>query len=175
LYLYHIPPVAQVGFPLSLISRLRTEFPETVVGMKDSSGDWSNMQAVMQAHPDLEFFPGSELYLLDGLQAGAAGVISATANIAPGPMREVFDNFDKPVADAIQAKVSALRKTVQGYPVIPLLKAVIAHYRDDPDWAELRPPFTAMPDAEAKRAIETLEREHAFSMQIDLDDDDEAA
>src|SRR5690606_25252242 len=42
IYLYHIPPVAQVGFGHDLIERLVKAYPDTVVGIKDSSGDWSN-------------------------------------------------------------------------------------------------------------------------------------
>ncbi|MFZ4807972.1 MAG: dihydrodipicolinate synthase family protein [Hyphomicrobiaceae bacterium] len=171
-YLYHIPPVAQVGFPLSLIGRLRSEFPEVVVGLKDSSGDWNNMQAILEAYPGFELFPGSELYLLQGLRAGAVGTISATANIASRAMREVFDNWQSPGADALQDKVSALRKTVQGYPVIPLLKALISHYREDEAWAELRPPFVAMPKADADKAIKVLAEEHGFTLAFEDDEQD---
>jgi 4-hydroxy-tetrahydrodipicolinate synthase len=166
LYLYHIPPVAQVGIPLTLIGRLRQEFPGIVVGIKDSSGDWSNMKAIRDAYPDFELFPGSELYLLDGLRAGAAGTISATANISAGAMREVYDNWQGASADALQAKVSAMRKAVQAYPVIPLLKALIAHYRQDPDWAEVRPPLLAMPEAEAQKAIRELSEQHGFRLEF---------
>ena len=167
IYLYHIPPVAQVGFTVNLIGRLRKEFPDMIVGMKDSSGDWSNMQAVLKAHPELEFFPGSELHLLQGLRAGAAGVISATANVAPGPMRKLCDSWQKDGADAQQEKISALRNAVQAYPVIPLLKALVAHYRDDEDWAELRPPFEALDEATAKKAIEELASKHGLTLEID--------
>src|SRR5690606_26622041 len=48
-YLYHIPPIAQVGFSLPLIERLRKEFPQAVVGLKDSSGDWNNTKAILEA------------------------------------------------------------------------------------------------------------------------------
>ena len=58
IYLYHIPPVAQVGFPLSLIGRLIKEFPKSVVGLKDSSGDWSNTKAILDAFPNFEVVPG---------------------------------------------------------------------------------------------------------------------
>ena len=73
-YLYHIPPVAQVGFSLPLIGRLIKEFPDTVVGLKDSSGDWSNTAAILEAYPGFEVFPGSEIFLLDGLQQGRGGL-----------------------------------------------------------------------------------------------------
>ena len=37
-YLFHIPPVSQVGFSLDLVDCLRKEFPDIVVGLKDPSG-----------------------------------------------------------------------------------------------------------------------------------------
>src|SRR5207237_3634851 len=48
-YLYHIPPVAQVGVSPKLVERLVTAYPRTVVGMTDSSGDWNNTQAMLDA------------------------------------------------------------------------------------------------------------------------------
>src|SRR6516225_11674186 len=47
IYLYHIPPMAGVGFSLPLIERLLKDFPRIVVGIKDSSGDWKNTQALL--------------------------------------------------------------------------------------------------------------------------------
>ena len=167
-YLYHIPPVAQVGFSLSLIERLRQEFPETIVGLKDSSGDWSNMKAILDAFPDFELFPGSELFLLDGLRSGSAGVISATANIAGKKMRTVFDDWKADEAEKLQAEISAMRQTVQSFPMIPVLKAIVAHYRKDPQWRDLRAPFEAIGDAEAKRAVMTLAEEHRFQLEFDM-------
>ena len=172
IYLYHIPPVAQVGFPLSLIGRLKKAYPNVIKGMKDSSGDWNNMKSVLEAYPDLEFFPGSELHLLQGLRHGSAGVISATANVSPGPMRKLFDSWEKDAAgaDAQQEKISGLRNAVQAYPVIPLLKALVAHYREDEQWAELRPPFETLPEDVAKKAISELAEKHGLKLNIDNDD-----
>ncbi len=165
-YLYHIPPVAQVGFQLSLIARLRKEFPNTVVGLKDSSGDWSNTKAILDAFPDFEVFPGSEVFLLDGLRNGASGCISATANVAARGMRRLYDTWQGPEADKMQADISALRKAIQAYPMIPVLKTLIAHYREDPVWAEVRPPFTEMPADEAAKAIASLADTYGFKLQF---------
>ena len=165
-YLYHIPPVAQVGFSLSLIGRLKNEFPGIVVGLKDSSGDWSNMKAILDAFPDFELFPGSELYLLDGLRNGAAGVISATANVSARAMRRLYDDWRGSNADAMQEEISALRKTIQEFPVIPTLKALIAHYRQDEGWADVRPPFTPLPAGEAERAVKILADQHNFRLDF---------
>ncbi|MGE0697906.1 MAG: dihydrodipicolinate synthase family protein [Hyphomicrobiaceae bacterium] len=165
-YLYHIPPVAQVGFPLSLIARLRKEFPETVVGLKDSSGDWSNTKAILDANPGFEVFPGSEVFLLDGLRNGAVGCISATANVAAKGIRKLYDGWRGPDADRQQEQVTALRKAIQAYPMIPVLKALVAHYRGDATWADVRPPFTEMPKAEVEQAVAQLARDHDFRLSF---------
>jgi len=165
-YLYHIPPVAQVGFALPLIGRLIKEFPGTVVGLKDSSGDWSNTAAILAAHPQLEVFPGSEVFLLDGLKHGAAGCISATCNVSANAIRKVYDSWKAPDAEGLQAGITALRKALQAYPMIPALKALIAHYRGDPGWAQVRPPFVPLPAAEAEKAIRTLADTHGFTLDF---------
>jgi 4-hydroxy-tetrahydrodipicolinate synthase len=165
-YLYHIPRVAQVGFSLPLIGRLIKAFPDTVVGLKDSSGDWSNTAAILAAHPGFEVFPGSEEFLLQGLRKGAAGCISATCNVSAAAIRQVYDNWQGPEADALQAAITALRKAIEAFPMIAALKALIAHYRRDPGWANMRPPFTPLPDAEAERAIATLAEAHKFRLDF---------
>jgi len=165
-YLYHIPPVAQVGFSLSLIGRLIKAFPDTVVGLKDSSGDWSNTAAILDAYPQFEVFPGSEIFLLDGLRKGAAGCISATCNVSAAAIRNVYDNWRSADADRLQGEITALRKAIQAYPMIPALKAIIAHYRQDPTWARLRPPFTDLSAADAAKAIQTLAEAHGFRLDF---------
>lgn len=169
IYLYHIPQVAGVGFSVPLVKRLNEEFPDTIIGLKDSSGDWYNMQALLTEVPNLELFPGSELYLLDGLRNGAAGVISATANVAAAKMRALYDNYDSETADALQADISAQRKAIQSFPMIPVLKAIMAHYRNDPGWAAVRPPFEQLSSAEAERAIVMLAQEHGLKPNIALE------
>ena len=62
---------------------------------------------------------------------------------------------------------SALRNAVQAYPVVPLLKALVAHYRDDAGWAELRPPFEALDAATSKKAIDELAANHGLKLEID--------
>jgi 4-hydroxy-tetrahydrodipicolinate synthase len=81
IYLYHIPPVAQVPITLTLIERLLKEYPGAIAGVKDSSGDWSNTKAMLdQFQPHgFDVFCGSESFLLDTMRGGGAGCISATA------------------------------------------------------------------------------------------------
>ena len=48
LLLYHIPQLTGVPISTALIERLRARYPDTVVGLKDSSGDWSYSQALLE-------------------------------------------------------------------------------------------------------------------------------
>ena len=111
-------------------------------------------------------FPGSEIFLLDGLRNGAAGCISATCNVSAAAIRNVYDNWQGPDAQKLQAGITALRKAIQAFPMIPALKALIAHYRQDPVWAKLRPPFTELPAAEADKVIRTLADAHGFKLDF---------
>ncbi len=79
--LYHFPAMAAVGWSIDLVGRLLDAFPGVIAGMKDSSGDAEHTRAVIDAFPGFAMFPGSEIYLLQALQWGAVGCISATANV----------------------------------------------------------------------------------------------
>ncbi|HJU19995.1 MAG TPA: dihydrodipicolinate synthase family protein [Stellaceae bacterium] len=157
-YLYHIPPVAQVGYSLDLVGRLIRAYPDTVVGLKDSSGDWQNTTALLDAYPGFAVFPGSEVFLLDGLRKGAAGCITATGNINLRGIRKVWENWRGPQADALQAEITTLRRTVQAYPMVPALKRVVAHFHNDPNWAAVRPPMVPLGGAQSEALLADLAR-----------------
>ncbi|MGH7053953.1 MAG: dihydrodipicolinate synthase family protein [Stellaceae bacterium] len=155
-YLYHIPPVAQVGWSPDLVGRLIRAYPHTIVGLKDSSGDWQNTAALLDHYPGFAVFPGSEVFLLDGLRKGGAGCITATGNINLRGIRKVWENWRGPQADALQAEITTLRKTVQAYPMVPALKRVVAHFHHDPNWAQVRPPMVPLGEAQASALLADL-------------------
>jgi 4-hydroxy-tetrahydrodipicolinate synthase len=157
IFLYHIPPQAQLGFSIDLIGRLVKEYPDTVIGLKDSSGDWSNTEAVIKNFPDFITFPGSEVFLLQGLRAGGAGCITATGNVNPAGIRKVFENWQTDQADALQARITEVRKTVQAYPMIPALKRMMAHFHGDPAWVTPRPPLMTLGDDKGAALVADLE------------------
>lgn len=170
LYLYHIPPQAVVGFSVDLATRLVEEFPGIVVGLKDSSGDWQSMKRFLDADlPDFEFFPGSEAFMLDALRLGAAGCISANANLNCATLRQLFDNWQNVEAEDLQAQITTFRKALAAFAMIPSLKAIVAHYRDDPRWAYLRPPFIEMAPDEIAAAVALLRDSLGFKMNITID------
>ena len=155
-YLYHIPPVAQVGYSLDLVGRLIKAYPETVVGLKDSSGDWNNTAALLERFPGFAVFPGSEVFLLDALRKGGAGCITASGNVNVPGIRKVYENWRGPQADALQAEITTLRKALQAYPMVPALKRIVAHFHNDPDWATVRPPLEPLSPAQSAALIADL-------------------
>ena len=156
LFLYHIPPMAVVGFSLDLVGRLIKAHPETVVGLKDSSGDWSNTAALLERFPGFAVFPGSEVFLLAGLRKGAAGCITASGNVNVPGIRKLYDNWQGPQAETLQAEITTLRNTLQAYPMVPALKRIVAHYHNDPNWAAVRPPLVPLGQAQSAALIADL-------------------
>jgi 4-hydroxy-tetrahydrodipicolinate synthase len=159
IYLYHIPPVAGVPITLTLIERLLKAYPGTIAGVKDSSGNWSNTQAMLEQFQPHGFdvFAGSESFLLATLRGGGAGCISATANVNPGPIAKLAATWQQADADAQQAGLDAVRNVFQTYVMIPALKAAIAHYGDDPAWVTVRPPLVELDAAERRALVEALD------------------
>jgi 4-hydroxy-tetrahydrodipicolinate synthase len=165
LYLYHIPPVAQVSITLSLIERLLSKYPGIVAGVKDSSGDWANTKAMLDnfAKAGFDVFAGSEAFLLDNMRHGGKGCITATGNINPGPIANVYKNWRSTEADKLQAGISATRKVVQKQPMIPALKNAVAHFGNDPQWKTCRPPLVELTPAQEEELIRDL-KAVGFSM-----------
>ena len=158
LYLYHIPPVSHVGIPLGLVERLLKTFPETLAGIKDSSGDWNNTRSLLDAFGKSGFdvFAGSEAFLLANMRHGGAGCITATGNVRPGPIDSLYRDWNTPEADRMQAAVSATRAVFQKYPMISALKTAIAHWSGDPGWATVRPPLTELNASQTRSLIDEL-------------------
>ena len=157
IYLYHIPPMASVGWSLDLIERLLRDFPGVVVGVKDSSGDWNNTKAMLERFDDFEVFPGSETFLLDALRLGGVGCISATANVNVRAMRALIDAWQRSDADAMQQKLSTFRAAVQKFPMVAANKAILARLHDAPDWRVVRPPLAALSDTQETQLFAAIE------------------
>jgi 4-hydroxy-tetrahydrodipicolinate synthase len=158
IYLYHIPPVAVVGYSLDLMERLIKEYPSVVIGVKDSSGDWKNTEAILKRFPGFDVFPGSEVFLLPALRAGGMGCITATANVNGAAVSDLYDRWRTPEADRLQDEVTTLRKTIEAYPMIPALKQILAHFRNDPAWTAVRPPLVRLTRTDAQTLIAELEQ-----------------
>jgi len=143
LYLYHFP--AQSGLPWHprLVRRLLDAFGARVVGLKDSSGDMAYAREVAAISPAFSVFPSTEAVLVEARAGAFAGCISATANLNADLCQRAWSRGD---AAALDTAV-AIRKLFDGRPLVPGVKALLAHIHGDPAWSKVLPPLAEFPAA----------------------------
>jgi 4-hydroxy-tetrahydrodipicolinate synthase len=178
IYLYHIPPVAIVGITPKLVERLLKAYPTAIAGMKDSSGDWNNSKTFLDAFAARTFdvFVGSESFLLANMRNCGAGTISATANVNPAAIYELyvacieeskFENRESKLED-LQARLNTVREVFSSpkFPsMIAALKQAIAIYRSDPEWSRVRPSLIELTAEQAKTLAADL-KAIGFEMKL---------
>jgi 4-hydroxy-tetrahydrodipicolinate synthase len=171
IYLYHIPPVAIVGITLRLVERLLSVYPANIAGMKDSSGDWSNTKAFLDAFAPHGFdvFVGSETFLLAAMRNRGAGCISATANVNPAAIHRLYRETNGIAQESRntgreaelqqrQDHLNVVREVFakSGGSMIAALKETIAIHHNDPEWARVRPPLLGLTSEQAEALQEKL-------------------
>jgi len=156
LYLYHIPQMSGVAITPPIISRLVSAYGPVIAGLKDSSGGWENTERLLREFPDLAIFPASERFLLAGLENGAAGCISATANFQVQRIRQLIETPDGDGRARLNEEAGRVRAIFEKYPLIPALKAVAAHRFGRDSWRIVRPPLRELTDAQRRELIDAL-------------------
>lgn len=126
--LYNIPSKSGMNLDPATVKTLAKI--KNIVGIKDSSGNFNNIQAYIDATKQEDFFVmcGTDSLILKTLEAGGVGAVAATANVAPEVAVSIYENWSKgdiPAAEEAQEKLGPLRNLFQ-YGTIPsvLKKAV---------------------------------------------------
>ena len=109
--LYNNPGRTAVNLSANLVSRL-SEHPN-IVGIKDSSGDLSlTLSYLQQTDESFAVLLGRDTLIYGGLLHGAKGSITATANVAPALVVEIYEAFiagDLPRSLKAQHNLAPLR------------------------------------------------------------------
>jgi 4-hydroxy-tetrahydrodipicolinate synthase len=150
-YLYHYPYMSGVSLGSNVISELADAYPGTVVGIKDSSGNFENMRMICGSFPHLKTFAGTESLLLDGLRIGSAGCISATINVTSHLAAEIYKRPNDGEADGLQKNLAAVRETFDRFPLIEALKHMMAEHTGREQWRNARPPIGRLDREDGKR------------------------
>ena len=155
IFLYEFPQLSGIHFDVNIVLELMEKFPNQIVGYKDSSGNWDNTINILNHCPGLTVFPGSEEFLIPVLAAGGAGVISGTANVNPGYIKETYNAFfaDEELAVSCQEGITHFRKAVQTYPLIGALKGLMKHHEGDDIWGNIRPPLSGLPPSDLNQLL----------------------
>lgn len=156
LYIYHFPKMTAVDMSLELIGRLIAAYPDNVVGLKNSSGDWGSISSMIEAFPGFDVFAGSEEFLLPTLKLGGPGCMSATVNLLASQSAEVYAKWQDDGAEALQEHLTMLRRTISRSAPIPTMKALLARQTGTAAWTNVRPPLVAIDAAQTERVAAEL-------------------
>ena len=155
--LYHIPQMSAQPISHAMIERLRAAYPASFVGIKDSSGDFANMTAMVERFPGFAVLAGADPLLLPLLRKGGAGCITATSNLIARDLAYVYKHFrdsdDDATLAAAQARIVKARELVSRFPQMASLKALVAERTGHAGWQKLRPPLESLPAAHVKELL----------------------
>ena len=169
IYLYHYPKMSGVPISLNLIERLLKRYPDTIVGMKDSSSDFKNMSTVAQKFPEFGVFSGADDFFLPLLENGGVGCITAVCNIASSLSASIYKAWldgDNSARD-MQARLIKIRIAAQTFPFSAGLKTALAHFTGLEVWRVVRPPLVELDDNQMKKLIELLKSAGYTPLQFD--------
>lgn len=152
--LYHIPQFSGVPISLNVIEVLRQEFPDIVIGIKESEGNLSFTKTMLKTFPGFKVFVGNEKHIIESVHLGGAGTICGIANLYPELICSLYLQGQKgnvPNPTSIDAVFNAL----QGIPFIPAAKALMEK-RQGNVWHAVRPPLVPLDKTQSKRFISAL-------------------
>lgn len=155
-FLYHFTEMSTVAVDPNMMAALRASHPGRMRGVKDSSGDLASVLAWLQ-FPELAVFAGDDHLLRPLLERGGAGVMTATAGLAPGLVKTVFEaaKADLTAIPAEEPRLNALWKdTLLAFPVTEAVKLIYAEVTGDARWLRMRPPLRPLEPGLAGQALE---------------------
>lgn len=155
LYLYHIPQVTGVNLSHHVIATLKQQYPDTILGIKDSACTLAHSIGLAEAFmKDLTVYVGFEPDLPEMGRRGSTGAISGLANFMPRLVSRLVTQPDAPATSAERQRVIELIGLLGGYSLMPALKGIMAMHSGEPGWLRVRAPLVAL-TADEFTALET--------------------
>ncbi|MGM0924164.1 MAG: 4-hydroxy-tetrahydrodipicolinate synthase [Bacillota bacterium] len=119
--LYNIPSKTGINISAEIVAELADD--PNIVGIKDSSGNFDNVLAYIEAvkKKDFAVFSGTDSLILKTLLAGGQGAVAATANMLPETVLSIYNYWNEgniEQAEKEQEKLQPLRDTF-AYGTIP--------------------------------------------------------
>lgn len=156
--LYHIPQFTGVPITVNVIRKLVDEYPDQVVGMKESEGNFAFTKEVLKKIPGFKvFLGGQELHLSEAVELGAAGTISGSANVFPELLSALYENGKTHEKQKVAGKVRDILEVLKPYPFLPAFKSIVEK-RKGSQWHTLRPPLLPLKDEERTVLHDALDK-----------------
>lgn len=155
---YHIPAVSGVPLPLTLLQRLHAAYPTRFAGLKDSTGDLASAAMYAEGLPACAVLVGNDKLMTSGMLAGAAGCITALANLRCAELRAVYEGFLwNTEAGGHQTTLDAARAAMDAVPPAPAyLKTMLHTQHGLPLWP-VRNPLRGLTPEQTAQAVAVVE------------------
>ncbi len=148
--LYNFEKLCGYKFSLECVQELVKKFPEQIIGIKDSSYNiYRNLRL-----KDFSILPGSETKLVEGLEIGCSGIITATCNVTAELSRKVYDDFISKKTQTENEKLINVRSAFDKYNLISGLHSYCAKENDI--FKNVLPPLTLLTKENEKELFENL-------------------
>lgn len=135
--LYHIPQYSGVPLSLNTIQTLQQECPETIVGIKESEGNWLLAESILKTLPRFQLFVGNEGHLGKAVRQGGSGAICGLSNLFPELLASQFKGADH------RKEIEKILEEFKGKQFIAKAKAYMEK-RQGGGWDRLRPPLASL-------------------------------
>ena len=159
--LYNFEKLCGYKFSVECVERLVKNFPEQIVGVKDSSYNlYENLKL-----DNFSVMPGSESKLLKGLESGCSGIITATCNATSKLARRVYDDFKDRKEQEVNTQLCDVRGTFEKY---NLISGLHTFYKNkDSIYENLLPPLRILNKEEEIDLLNNLEK-FSFSLKASM-------
>ena len=148
--LYNFEKLSGYKFSLHSVEKLVNEFPNQIIGVKDSS---YNLYKSLKLK-NFSILPGSETKLLKGLELGCTGIITATCNVTAELSRQVYDDFFAGKKQLYNDKLCDVRSTFDKYNLISGLHTFCA--QNDDMYKNILPPLSLLNRNDEEELINRL-------------------
>ena len=148
--LYNFEKLCGYAFSIDVVKRLAKDFPNQIVGVKDST---YNLYEKLKINNFLIFL-GSETKLLKGLELGCNGIISAVCNVTAPIARKVYDDFINKKPQTVNKKLCAIRKAFDKHNLISALHSF--KLNENSVYNKLLPPLMLLNEKDHRQLLSEL-------------------
>ena len=150
--LYNFEKLCGYKFSKECVEELVKKFPNQIVGIKDSSYNLFKSLKIK----NFSVLPGSETKLMEGLEIGCSGIITATCNVTATLARRVYDDFFNGKSQSMNEKLCNVRKVFEQYNLISALHTFMS--QKDKIYENVLPILSLLPENNKKKLFEELEK-----------------
>ena len=150
--LYNFEKLCGYKFSIECVEKLVKKYPEQITGVKDSSYN-------LYKHLKIDNFsvlPGSESKLLEGLELGCAGIITATCNVTANLSRKVYEDFIKNEPQTKNELLCDVRSAFDQFNLISGLHSFMSD--EDGIYKNVVPPVSTLSEKDKSKLKEDLKK-----------------